>query len=196
MDRNLQDRYEIGVVSRMASERWKALDGARFARADRQYREWADRRRGVYANNGAILGITARSAPARVLPDPYYFGLLTKFDGYFPGYSRVIAERLDCLTWTILKGHTANRAGEVTLRSPDPREPPHVNFRYFDEGSDAAGEDLESVVAGIKLVRRFNARLRRRGLIAEGEEPGPAVQSDADLRAFVRARAWGHHCPG
>ena len=41
----------------------------------------------------------------------------------------------------------------MTLRSADPREPPHVNFRYFEEGSDPAGEDLDSVVAGIKLVR-------------------------------------------
>src|SRR5262245_24542599 len=197
--RNLQDRYEIGVVSRMTEAPWTVLDGARFARGDWQYREWANRRRGVYASNGAILGISARSAPERALPDLYCFGLLTKFDGYYPGYSQTIADRLDCLTWAILKAHTSNRAGEVTLRSPDPREPPHVNFRYFDEGSDAAGEDLESVVAGIKLVRRINVRLRQRGLIAEEEEPGAAVQSDEELRAFVRARAWGHHascsCP-
>jgi choline dehydrogenase-like flavoprotein len=87
----------------------------------------------------------------------------------------------------------------VTLRSADPREPPHVTFRYFEEGSDAAGEDLDSVVAGIKLVRRINAGLRQSGLIAEEELPGDHVQSDAELRDFVRAHAWGHHasctCP-
>ena len=140
-----------------------------------------------------MLGVSARSAPERALPDLYCFGLLAKFEGYFPGYSKPIAERLDYLTWAILKGHTGNRAGEVTLRSPDPREPPHVNFRYFEEGSDAAGEDLDSVVAGIRLVRRINARLRRDGLIAEEELPGEHVQSDAELREFVRAHAWGHH---
>ena len=193
MGRNLQDRYEIGVVSRMAFEHWKVLEGARFTRGDPQYREWATRRRGVYASNGAILGVSARSAPARILPDLYCFGLLAKFEGYFPGYSKPIAERLDYLTWAILKGHTGNRAGEVTLRSPDPREPPHVNFRYFEEGSDPAGEDLDSVVAGIKLVRRINAGLRRDGLIAEEERPGEHVRSDAELRDFVRAHAWGHH---
>jgi choline dehydrogenase-like flavoprotein len=191
--RNLQDRYEIGVVSRMAFEHWKVLEGARFAGGDPQHREWANRRRGVYASNGAILGVSARSAPERILPDLYCFGLLAKFEGYFPGYSRSIAERLDSLTWAILKGHTGNRAGEVTLRSPDPQEPPHVNFRYFEEGSDPAGEDLDSVVAGIKLVRRINAGLRRDGLIAEEERPGEHVRSDAELRDFVRAHAWGHH---
>jgi choline dehydrogenase-like flavoprotein len=197
--RNLQDRYEIGVVSRMAFEHWKALQGARFARGDPLHQEWANRRRGVYASNGAILGVSARSAPARPLPDLYCFGLLARFEGYYPGYSKVIAERFDYLTWAILKAHTGNRAGEVTLRSADPREPPHVNFRYFDEGSDRAGEDLDSVVAGIKLVRRINARLRRHGLVAEEERPGEHVRSDAELRDFVRAHAWGHHasctCP-
>ena len=74
----------------------------------------------------------------------------------------------------------------MTLRSADPRDPPHVNFRYFDEGSDAAGEDLDSVVAGIRLVRRVTARLKRDGLVAEEELPGEHVQSDAELREFVR----------
>jgi choline dehydrogenase-like flavoprotein len=197
--RNLQDRYEVGVVSRMAFDHWKVLAGARFARGDPQHREWANRRRGVYASNGAILGVSARSAPARPLPDLYCFGLLAKFEGYYPGYSKPIAERLDYLTWAILKAHTGNRAGEVSLRSADPREPPHVNFRYFDEGSDAAGEDLDSVVAGVKIVRRINADLRRAGLVAEEEVPGEHVRTDAELRDFVRAHAWGHHaacsCP-
>jgi choline dehydrogenase-like flavoprotein len=134
-----------------------------------------------------------------VLPDLYCFGLLAPFDGYFPSYSTLVATRLNYLTWTILKAHTRNRAGEVTLRSPDPREPPHVSFRYFEEGDDAAGEDLDSVVAGIKLVRRINAHLRRGGLIVAEEQPGDHRQSDAELREFVRANAWGHHascsCP-
>ena len=191
--RNLQDRYEIGVVYRMNFDHWKVLAGARFARDDPQHREWANRRKGVYASNGALLGVAARSAPARALPDLYCFGLLARFEGYYPGYSLPIAQRLDYLTWTILKAHTNNRAGEVTLRSADPREPPHVNFRYFEEGSDAAGEDLDSVVAGIRLARRITDGLERDGLVAEEELPGRHVQSDADLREFARNHAWGHH---
>lgn len=197
--RNLQDRYEIGVVNRMSFDHWKVLAGARFARGDPQHREWANRRRGVYASNGAIFGVTARSAPERALPDLFCFGLLARFEGYFPAYSEPIATRLGYLTWAILKAHTENRAGEVTLRSADPREPPHVNFRYFEEGSDATGVDLDSVVTGIRLVRRITDGLKRDGLIAEEERPGAHVQSDADLREFVRAHAWGHHasctCP-
>ena len=54
--RNLQDRYEIGVVNRMNFERWEILEGATFSRGDPQYRAWARGEGGVYASNGAVLG--------------------------------------------------------------------------------------------------------------------------------------------
>jgi choline dehydrogenase len=196
---NLQDRYEVGVVNRMAIPQWDALEGARFAAGDPQYQQWATRREGVYGTNAAVLGVVKRSAPERPLPDLFCFALLALFKGYFPGYSALFPRHLNYLTWAVLKAHTANRAGEVTLRSADPRDPPDVNFRYFEEGSDAAREDLDSVVAGVRFVRRMTADLKARGLIAEEELPGEDVKSDDALREFVRDHAWGHHasctCP-
>jgi choline dehydrogenase len=103
------------------------------------------------------------------------------------------------LTWAILKAHTQNRAGEVTLRSADPRDTPLINFHYFEEGSDTVGEDLDSMVAGIRFVRRLTAKLKADGLIAEEEQPGDSRQTDEELRDYVRTTAWGHHasctCP-
>jgi choline dehydrogenase-like flavoprotein len=194
--RNLQDRYEVGVVNRMDFDHWKVLAGARFGRDDPQYRRW---RRwwqpggGVYGSNGAVLAVLAKSSAARPLPDLACFALLGPFRGYFPAYSSVFPRNLNYMTWAILKAHTRNRAGRVTLRSPDPREPPRVVFRYFEEGDDAAGEDLDSVVEGIRLVRRLTADLRRRGLVAREEVPGEGIETDDELREFVRDQAWGHH---
>ena len=79
------------------------------------------------------------------------------------------------------------------LRSADPLDTPLVNFNYFDEGSDTAGEDLQSVVAGIRFARRLTAKLKDQGLIAAEEQPGEALQTDDELRDFVRSVAWGHH---
>src|SRR5262249_13368373 len=118
---------------------------------------------------------------------------------YVPGYSKLIARRHDVLTWAILKAHTENRAGSVTLRSADPRDMPIVKFRYFEEGSDIAGDDLRAVVAGIRFVRRITRPLIDAGLIVEEEAPGAHLQSDEELADYVRDRAWGHHascsCP-
>jgi choline dehydrogenase len=197
--RNLQDRYEVGVVHRMSFERWNILEGATFSRQDAAYRAWADRREGLYISNGAVLAAILKSRPERPLPDLFCFALLGLFGGYFPGYSSLAVTKPNYLTWAILKAHTQNRAGEVTLRSADPRDTPLINFHYFEEGSDAAGEDLDSVVAGIRFVRRLTAKLKADGLIAEEEQPGDARQTDEELKDYVRTTAWGHHasctCP-
>ena len=197
--KNLQDRYEVSVINRLTTDHWKILEGATFAKGDRYYEEWAKERAGVYATNGAILGLITRSVASRDLPDLFCMVLLGNFKGYYPGYAADCVKDLNCLTWTILKAHTMNGTGEVTLRSPDPRDVPFVNFRYFNERSDPKGEDLESVVEGVKLVRMFTAQLKKDGLIGDEELPGGRVQSEDDIKQFVRENAWGHHasctCP-
>lgn len=192
--RNLQDRYEIGVVNRMNFERWEAYEGTKFAPGDPQYRDWQNGK-GVYATNGSILTLF-RKSPGAAMNDVFCMSLLTSFGGYFPGYSKQIAERLNYLTWVVLKAHTRNRAGEVTLRSADPRDVPLINFRYFQDGGD---EDLNAVIDGVRFVRRITEPLRKQNLVAAEEIPGDQVASDEDLRNFVRYNCWGHHasctCP-
>ena len=119
--------------------------------------------------------------------------LLASFEGYFPGFSKRVRDQPDRLTWAVLKAHTRNRAGTVRLRSADPRDTPLVNFHYFEEGDDQAGEDLDAVVKAIHAVRKMTAPLIAKGWIAEELAPGPAVQGDAALADYVRNTAWGHH---
>jgi choline dehydrogenase-like flavoprotein len=190
---NLQDRYEVGVVNRMAFESWDVLRGCTFSPGDPAHQEWVKSRSGVYTTNGSVLAVIRRSFADRPLPDLFCFGLLGLFGGYFPGYAAHAVAKPNYLTWAILKGHTENRAGRVTLRSTDPRDPPRINFRYFEEGSDTADADLDAVVEGIRFVRELIQPLKDRGLVAEEEAPGATATSDEALKTFVRDRAWGHH---
>lgn len=187
---NLQDRYEIGVVNRMKFPAWDAYQGASFSAGDPQFEEWNSRGTGVYATNGAVLTVFRRSKNAGELPDLFCMSLLAPFRGYFPQYSREIADHLNYLTWVVLKAHTGNRAGQVTLRSNDPRDTPLIDFQYFQESGE---EDLNAVVDGIRFVRRLAAGLQREGLIDEEELPGEDLQSDHELKDFVRCNCWGHH---
>lgn len=189
---NLQDRYEVAVVNRMNFPAWKALEGATFTSEDKQYREWATRRDGVYATNGAMVSIVARSSPAAPTPDLLLYAVIGRFEGYFPGYSSLFAKSPNYLTWIVLKAHTNNTAGFVTLRSADPRDRPEVNFKYFQEGNDASGDDLRAVATGVAIVRRIGDNLAAEGLLAEETLPGAGV-SDAALDEFVKRCAWGHH---
>lgn len=197
--RNLQDRYEVGVVNRMNFDSWEVLKGAKYAKGDPQYKQWAEKRAGVYTSNGAVLAVIKRSMKDRQLPDLFCFALLALFRGYFPTYSRLTVEHLNYLTWAILKAHTNNTAGFVSLKSADPRDTPYINFCYFEEGNDIDGEDLKSVVEGIKFIRTLTKPLKEKGLIAEEELPGESIESDEDLGEFVKNQAWGHHasctCP-
>lgn len=196
--KNLQDRYEVGVVNRMNFDHWEVLKDAKFAMGDPQYTMW-EKGLGVYTTNGAVIAVILRSLKERPLPDLFCFALLGLFRGYFPGYSKLFPEHLNYLTWAILKAHTENTAGTVTLRSADPRDVPQIDFRYFAEGNDKNGADLVSVIEGIKFVRKMTRPLIDQGLIAEEELPGKELVTDEQLADYVRYYAWGHHascsCP-
>ena len=185
---NLQDRYEVAVVNRMR-DNWELFKDVKFDTSDPQYQQWSKKREGIYATNGAVLTMFNRSKRAE-LPDLFCMALLAQFKGYFPGYSALFPQGLNYLTWVILKAHTKNRKGQVTLRSTDPRDTPLINFNYFEEGGD---EDLEAVIEGIQFVRNLTTKLQREELIVTEEIPGSDCQSVDDLKKFVRNNAWGHH---
>jgi choline dehydrogenase len=192
---NLQDRYEVGVVSKMRTD-FSLLKGLTFAppnpgeAPDPGFAQW-QQGSGVYTTNGALLGLIRRSRPELASPDLFIFGLPARFTGYYPGYSADLAQQSCIFTWAVLKAHTVNRAGSVLLRSADPRDTPDIRFRYFDEGDDAAGEDLDAVVTGIE-----DSRAIMRWLADDVETelvPGPEYATREQLRSFVRDQAWGHH---
>jgi choline dehydrogenase len=193
---NLQDRYEVGVVSEMSQE-FDLLKGCTFdvppSQADECFTQWQSGQ-GPYTTNGVAVAIIKKSQAYRPEPDLFIFGLPGYFRGYFPGYSSYIEAKRNYFTWAILKAHTRNTAGRVTLRSADPRDVPDINFHYFEEGNDAEGDDLQAVVQGVEFVRRL---LQRAGDCVKAEVlPGPEVQTREQIAEFVRQQAWGHHACG
>lgn len=191
--RHLQDRYEVSVVSEMDFPAWLIYQGAAFEPGDEAYQRWASTGKGLYATNGAVLTVFTRSSVAGTLPDLFVMAMVARFDGYEPNYSAGLAAHKNVLTWVVLKAHTGNAAGTVTLRSADPRDPPHINFRQWVEGGD---RDLTAVADGVRFVRRLNDRLRVAGNAVTEVLPGAAVTTDRQIEDFVRHHAWGHHACG
>ncbi len=217
---NLQDRYEVGVVTRL-KENIPLIKGMKLRppkpgeEPDPQYARWLHGE-GPYTTNGATIALIKRSSLDCSDPDLLIFGLLGNFRGYYPGYSNDISKennhypndmckensssadalKEDIFTWAILKAHTKNR-GRVTLQSKDPRDVPKINFNYFPENpDDTVKEDLGAVVEGVKTVRNI---IKHCGdLIDEEILPGSAVK-DEDIAQFIKDQAWGHHasctCP-
>ena len=95
---NLQDRYEVGVVSEMRRD-FALLDGLHLPAAGRRRgarpaaTASGSEAQGVYTTNGALLGIIRRSRPELADPDLFIFGLPGDFTGYYPGYSDALAQQ-------------------------------------------------------------------------------------------------------
>ena len=95
---NLQDRYEVGVVSRM-TETFSLLAEGTFrpptpgASDEPALLAWREGK-GPYTTNGVAISIIAASRAHRSEPDLFIFGLPAFFPGYFPGYSqKLLGER-------------------------------------------------------------------------------------------------------
>jgi choline dehydrogenase len=195
--RNLQDRYEVGVISEY-KENFVLLEGASFAPPDNGkppdpfLARWEKEGKGIYASNGALIGVIKRSNKELKDPDLYIFALPGYFKGYFPGYSRIFEAKHNKFTWAILKART-NNTGYVRLNSADPWDRPHINFQYFGDGERQQDPDLDAVVDGVNFVRNLNERLRSLGLIVKEEVPGERGETEEQLREFIRDEAWGHH---
>jgi len=72
--------------------------------------------------------------------------------------------------------------GSVRLKSPDPLAPPAIRFNFL-----RTHEDLRALTAGMRLARNIARQPALADYVAEEILPGPAVESDADFEAAIRA---------
>ena len=202
--KNLQDRYEVGIVAQ-AKKPFGLLDDATFhapaagqTKGDPFFEQWRGQGKGLYATNGAVLGFTARSSVAeKEEPDLFIFGVPGAFTGYYTGWSeKAVAAPYDKWTWLLLKAHARFR-GQVTLRSSDPLDPLAVDFKYFERGPNGAPtpdaeKDLKAMRDGIRLVNKLLAGSTELQLHPEVMK-GVDLDTDQGIDQFVQDRAWGHH---
>lgn len=187
---NMQDRYEVTVSGTLATN-FPIYNGCTFLQTadDPCYAQWMNNKtnHGIYGTNGVAFGAFFNSSIS-AQSDIFVGGLPANFHGYFPGYSAAA----DLHTWSylVLKAHSHNNAGTVTLSSTDPRDMPKINFNSFAVDGDL---DLQAVYEGVQLARAmFNGTITPDGPFVE-TNPGPSVQGEAAIKDWIRTNAWGHH---
>ena len=138
--RNLQDRYEVSVVSEL-KENIGLLENCEFSQeydnpeSDQCLKDWMnakEKNKEVYGTNGVLAAIKMKSSVAEDgKNDLVLFGVPGDFRGYYPGYSKDVTKKKNRFTWVILKGYSRNRCGRVTLKSDNCLETPNIHFNYF-----------------------------------------------------------------
>ncbi|WP_162084404.1 GMC family oxidoreductase [Sulfuriferula nivalis] len=199
---NLQDRYEVPVVLKLKGGDTNPLwgrctfQGGDPAMQSYESGRWIDDKgvehafSGPYAGNNLSGTRIAKSSYAKGDPDLFFVGLPVAFYGYFPGFST--QQATNHFSWNVLKAHTENTAGTVTLRSADPADVPEIIFRFFEEGN-AGDADMKATIEGVRMIRRAMAEPAAQQHIEEETAPGSNVTSQADLEEFARNTARGHH---
>ena len=134
-------------------------------------------RRGYLALAAISAGCFVRAHPASATPDSQCSIALYSGDVIggalhpFPGVTGVC---------TLLRPESR---GHVRIKSADPRQPPAIHPNYL-----ATQRDRETIVAGVKALRRIFAAPALARHIAEEIEPGRQLQDDEELLDFIRRR--------
>jgi choline dehydrogenase-like flavoprotein/cytochrome P450 len=203
---NLQDRYEVSVISE-ATREFSVLKGACFRSGnanDPALREWEQDKTGLYTTNGAAVAMLLSSEKRHRAggdPDLFLFGVPAAFRGYYWNWSRELlrrtigapAEQRNLWTWLILKAYTHNNRGTVRLTSNDPFAPPQILFNSFPAGP-GSDDDIEALCDGVRNARRLNEYIN-----AFSNEVQPGTQrrdGSRELKDWVQTQAWGHHACG
>jgi choline dehydrogenase len=181
--RNLQDHLEIYVqhactqpISLYAAQQpWNKL---------RIGLEWILFQRGIGASSQFEAGAFIRSRPGVEHPDLQYHFLpiAVNYDGSNPQETHGFQAHVGPMRPT--------SAGRVRLRSADPREPPSILFNYLETESDR-----QEMRDAVRLTRELFAQRAFDPYLGSELAPGSAVESDAEIDAFVRARAESAYHP-
>ncbi|MEP9389203.1 GMC family oxidoreductase N-terminal domain-containing protein [Mesorhizobium sp. KR9-304] len=74
--------------------------------------------------------------------------------------------------------------GSVTLKSPDVQVAPSIRFNLFQ-----TDYDLRAMMFGIRLIRHIVRQPAMKPYVSSELQPGPNVQSDGEMIAFIREKA-------
>ena len=199
---NLQDRYEVGVVNRM-KEGFDAAQGRHLHRArpgrpaGPVFAQWLKgdgrlhhQRRGDQRDHQVGGG----AGPSPTSSSSAWRGSSAATS---PATSKLFREHKNYFTWAILKAHTNNTAGTVTLRSSRSARRAADRLPLFRRGQRRRRRRPRVGGRRHQLARVMTQKAMRADRRGGAAGPGPE-----DARPAPRVRqdnAWGHHasctCP-
>ena len=169
-----------GPVTFMNELRWDKLAAGTL--------QWMMFKSGPMANQPLTALGFVKSRPDLERPDLEIFCNPVRLDAdvWFPIVKPPLPHAFEACP-SLLHPHSR---GEVTLRSADPADAPKILFNFLKDP-----EDRRAMREGIRIVRDMYARGPLGEMIDRELKPGPGIQSDAELDAYIRASMDLDHHP-
>ena len=146
--------------------------------------DWYLRKKGLGASSHFESGGFIRSRPGVEHPDLQYHFLpiAMNYDGSNPAGSHGYQAHVGPMR--------SSSRGHVKIRSKDPRAAPGILFNYFSQEADR-----QEFRAAVRLTREILAQKAFEPFRGPELAPGPEVQSDEEIDAFVRAKVESAYHP-
>lgn len=178
---NLQDHPDILVVQK--SKRWDTLSfspKSLLIDGPLHVLKYILNRKGMLTSNVAESGGFIKSRPEEEIPDLQFHMSCVRLDnhglnlGFSVGYG--------------YSGHVCvlrpKSRGSVTLRDANPQSPAKIDPNLL-----AHPDDMETMVRGVKSVRRIFAQKALSPWRGDEIFPGENVETDEQIREFIRQKA-------
>jgi choline dehydrogenase len=139
--------------------------------------QYARHRRGYFTTPAVSAGCFVRALPTSATPDVQCSIALYS--------ASTIGSTLDPFSGFVI--HVCilrpESRGHVRIKSADPRQPPAIHPNYL-----ATQKDRDTLIAGVKVLRRIAAAPALKRYVAEEVDPGPQCMDDDAILDFIRRR--------
>jgi choline dehydrogenase-like flavoprotein len=170
--RNLQDHPFLGAIFEVSD-----TDTLYQADKPKHLAEWALRRSGKLTSTVAEVNAFVRTRPGLPAADiQFHMGA-----AYYENHGEETYEGHCVVIAPVLVSPKAR--GRVWLRSSDPADKPRMVTNSLSDP-----EDLQSLVAGMKLAREIAAQEPLASKVVRELKPGPSVVDDQELEDDIRER--------
>lgn len=146
--------------------------------------QWLFTRTGLGASNQFEACGFIRSAPGIDYPDIqfHFLPIAVRYDGKAAAEGHGFQAHVGPMR--------SKSRGTVTLRSPDPEAAPVIRFNYMSHP-----DDWDEFRKCIRLTREIFGQAAMASHVKHEIQPGPGVQSDAEIDAFIRDHAESAYHP-
>ena len=173
--KNLQDHLDITLEYKAKTTGPYGISWKAFPRNVVHVLDWFLHRRGVFASTTAEAGGFISTRPDTDRPDAQLFfcaGVAnTQNAAGFTGHGFL-------LHVTELR---PNSIGNISLKSANPHEKPSIIFNFFRDKST-----MHTLRDGFKIIRHIVSQPAFKPHLDHEVSPGPDVQSDGAIEAFIR----------